>query len=76
MNTITAVPIQLITLKHALKMEIDTELGMQLTAEPALRIYKRLIADQAGIKVGRGLKGRIEALEIVESLLEQINERR
>lgn len=74
MNTITAVPVQLITLKHALKMEIDLE--MQLTNEPALRIYKRLIADQAGIKVGRGLKGRVEALEIVESLLEQINERR
>jgi hypothetical protein len=76
MNTITAVPIQLFTLKQALKIEIDTELKMQLTREPALRIYKRLIADQAGIKVGRGLKGRVEALEIVESLLEQINERR
>ena len=76
MIEITAVPIQLFTLKQALEIEIRTEMKMQLTAEPALRIYKRLIADQAGLKVGRGLKGRNEALEIVQSLLDQIDERR
>jgi hypothetical protein len=45
---------------------------MQLTREPALRIYKRLIADQAGMTVGRGVKGREDALFVVEDLLAQI----
>jgi hypothetical protein len=66
-------PIQMFILKQALEIEIKSGVGgMQLTREPALRIFKRLIADQAGITVGRGQKGRREALEIVESLLEQI----
>jgi hypothetical protein len=70
---ITTSPLQLIALKSALNLEIRTEGRMKVMAEPALKAYKRLIADQAGITVGRGQKGRQEALEVVESLLEQIN---
>lgn len=68
---ITASPIQMFLLKQALEIELKNK-GMQLTREPALRIYKRLIADQAGLPVGRGVKGRQEALDIVESLLAQM----
>jgi len=63
-------PIQMFLLKQALEIEIKSGVGgMQLTREPALRIFKRLIADQAGIKVGRGLKGRQEALDLVNAIL-------
>ena len=67
-------PIQMFILKQALEIEIKSGVGgMQLTREPALRIFKRLIADQAGIKVGRGIKGRQDALDIVEALLAELD---
>ena len=67
-------PIQMFILKQALEIEISSGVGgMQLTREPALRIFKRLIADQAGIKVGRGIKGRQDALDIVEALLAELD---
>jgi len=69
---ITISPIQLFALKQTIQFEIQTEGQARLMREPALKAYKRLIADQAGIKVGRGQKGRQEALEVVESLLEQV----
>lgn len=68
-------PIQMFILKQALEIEINSGVGgMQLTREPALRIFKRLIADQAGIKVGRGIKGRQEALDLVNQLLAKCDE--
>jgi hypothetical protein len=71
---IKIVPVQLFLIKKALEIELDTNLEMQLTREPAMKIYKRLIAEQAGIKVGRGMSGRQEALNIVNSLLEQLEQ--
>lgn len=65
-------PIQLITLKSVLEFEIKTEGKARLMRESALSAYKRLIADKAGIKVGRGQKGRNEAYLVVLDLLEQI----
>lgn len=41
-------------------------------SESALSAYKRLVADQAGLKVGRGQKGRNEALAVIEELLAQV----
>lgn len=69
MNTFTIAPIQLAVLKSALKFEIATEGRMKISRESALSSYKRLIAEPAGIKAGRGQKGRIEALQVVEELL-------
>jgi hypothetical protein len=69
--TVQIAPVQLVLLKQALEIELKHK-GMQLTREPALRIYKRLIADQAGMTVGRGVKGREDALFVVEDLLAQI----
>lgn len=69
---ITISPIQLFALKQTIQFEIQTEGQARLMREPALKAYKRLIADQAGLTVGRGQKGRRDALEIVESLLEQV----
>jgi len=63
--------IQLIVLRSALKFEITTEGKARTQREPALSAYKRLIAIPAGLRVGRGQKGRIEALEVVEALLAQ-----
>jgi hypothetical protein len=72
--SISVNPIQMFILKQALEIEIKSGVGgMQLTREPALRIFKRLIADQAGIKVGRGIKGRQDALDIVEALLAELD---
>ncbi len=70
---LTISPIQLIVLQSGLKLEIMSDCKMQMTArETALHAYKRLIADKAGWKTGRGLKGRQEALEVVEYLLDQV----
>jgi hypothetical protein len=69
---ITISPVQLVTLKAVLKFEIATEGKGRMIRESALSAYKRLIAEPAGIKAGRGQKGRIEALEIVEELLAQV----
>ena len=67
-------PIQMFILKQALEIEIKSGVGgIQLTREPALRIFKRLVADQAGIKVGRGIKGRQEALDLVNQLLAELD---
>lgn len=65
-------PIQLFTLKQCLEFEIKTDGKARLMRESALSAYKRLIADKAGLRVGRGLKGRREALEVVEELLAQV----
>ena len=65
-------PIQLIVLKQCIEFEIKTEGKARLMRESALSAYKRLIADKAGLKVGRGLKGRNEALAVVEELLAQV----
>ena len=69
---ITISPVQLVTLKAVLKFEIATEGKGRMMRESALSAYKRLVAEPAGIKAGRGQKGRIEALEIVEELLAQV----
>ena len=68
--------IQLFTLKTALELEIKTysTSKMQFTREPALRIFKRLVGDPLHLPAFRGLKGRYEALEIVESFLKQIED--
>lgn len=71
MVEIKIAPIQLVTLKSVIEFEIKTEGKAKLMRESALSAYKRLIADKAGIKVGRGQKGRYEALAVVEELLEQ-----
>jgi hypothetical protein len=74
MAQIAVNPIQMFILKQALEIEIKSGVGgMQLTREPALQIFKRLVAEQAGIKVGRGIKGRQEALDIVEALLAELD---
>jgi hypothetical protein len=74
MGQIAVNPIQMFILKQALEIEIKSGVGgFQLTREPALRIYKRLVADQAGLKVGRGIKGRQEALDIVNQLLAELD---
>lgn len=68
-------PIQMNLLKSALEIEIKSGVGgMQMTREPALSIYRRLVANQLGLKVGRGIKGRQEALDIVNQILEAINQ--
>jgi len=74
--TLNVSPVQLYLVSKALEIEISTWHGsrMRMTAEPALSIYKRLIADPAGLPVGRGLKGRQEALAIVEDFRAQIKE--
>lgn len=69
---ITLNVVQLIALKSALNLEIRTEGKLKATREPALKAYKRIVADVVGIQTGRGQKGRIEALEIVERLLAQV----
>jgi hypothetical protein len=63
--------LQLWLIKKALEIEISTYGNgkpMQITSEPALSIYRRLIANVYGIPVGRGLKGRKDALAIVEGM--------
>lgn len=71
--TIRISPIQLAVLKSGLKLEIATEGKVKFTRyETALASYKRLIAEPAGLKVGRGVKGREEALAVVEELLAQV----
>jgi hypothetical protein len=71
-KVVTFHPLQLSTLKMALETELRSGVGgMQLTREPALSIYKRLVADQLGLKVGRGLKGRQDALEVVQEILNE-----
>jgi hypothetical protein len=76
MVMVTVNPFQMTILKSALELEIKTEGRFKATREPALKIYQRLLADKAGIKVGRGQKGRLEALEVVETLLAQIKAER
>lgn len=72
--SVSVSPIQMFILKQALEIEIKSGVGgIQLTREPALRIFKRLVADQAGIKVGRGIKGRQEALDLVNQLLAELD---
>ena len=66
--------IQLIMLKSVLDFEIKTEGQARLMKEPALKAYKRLVADPAGFTMKRGQAGRIEALEIVQELLDQLSE--
>jgi hypothetical protein len=61
-------PVQLSVLQQALIFEIKT--GMVFAGQPALKIFKRLI----GVEVAKGQKGREQALEIVESLLAQLDE--
>jgi hypothetical protein len=60
-------PVQLSVLQQALIFEIKT--GMVFAGQPALKIFKRLI----GVEVAKGQKGREQALEIVESLLAQLD---
>jgi hypothetical protein len=69
-------PVQLELIKMALEIEIKTYEGnkMQMTREPALRIFDRLIGEPAGLVKFRGLKGRKEALAVVESFLAQIED--
>lgn len=68
--------LQLFTLKTALEIEIKTysTSKMQLTREPALRAFKRLIGDPLHLPTFRGLKGRYEALAIVEDFYKQIQD--
>lgn len=69
------IPVQMFLLKQALEIEIRSGVGgMQLTREPALSIYRRLVADQLGLKVGRGIKGRQQALEVVTEILAGIEQ--
>jgi hypothetical protein len=67
---------QLELIKMALELEIKTYSGikMQMTAEPALNIFARLIGEPAGYPKFRGLKGREQALDIVNFFLEQIED--
>lgn len=72
-------PIQLSLLEMALRIEIDSyqkhgKVTMTMTKEPALSIYRRLIAEPAGLPVGRGLKGRQQAYEVVTDFMAQIKE--
>jgi hypothetical protein len=72
-------PIQLSLLEMALRIEIDSyqkhgKVTMTMTKEPALSIYRRLIAEPAGLPVGRGLKGRQQAYEVVTDFMGQIKE--
>ena len=60
-------PVQLSVLQQALIFEIKT--GRVFAGQPALKIFKRLI----GVEVAKGQKGREQALEIVESLLAQLD---
>ena len=61
-------PVQLSVLQQALIFEIKT--GMVFAGQPALKIFKRLI----GVEVAKGQKGKEQALEIVESLLAQLDD--
>lgn len=66
-------PAQLQLLQLGLRLEIDTKGRVRFSRyETALASYKRLIAEPAGLKVGRGTKGREEALAIVKELLLQV----
>lgn len=69
-------PIQLDLIKMALEIEIKTynTSKMQMTAEPALRIFARLIGDQIGLPKFRGLQGRKDALQIVTDFLKQVED--
>jgi hypothetical protein len=69
-------PIQLELIKMALELEIRTYGGtrMRMTAEPALSIFARLIGEPAGYPKFRGLKGREQALDIVNFFLEQLED--
>ena len=72
-------PIQLSLLEMALRIEIDSyekygKVRMTMTKEPALSIYRRLIAEPAGLPVGRGLKGRQQAYQVVTDFMAQIKE--
>ena len=69
---------QLELIKMALELEIRTYGGtrMRMTAEPALNIFARLIGEPAGYPKFKGLKGRQQALDIVNFFLEQIEDGR
>jgi hypothetical protein len=71
-------PVQLELIKMALELEIKTYGGtkMQMTAEPALRIFARLIGEPIGLPKFRGLQGRKDALQIVTDFLSQCEDGR
>ena len=71
-------PVQLELIKMALELEIKTYGGtkMQMTAEPALRIFARLIGEPIGLPKFRGLQGRKDALQIVTDFLSQVEDGR
>ena len=68
---ITVSPVQLALLEQAINFEILVDGAGSITAEPALKIFKRLI----GVQVSKGMKGRHEALAIVRDLLAQCEEK-
>jgi len=66
-------PLQLITLRIGLNLEIKTEGKARFTQnETALESYKRLVADKAGFEIGEGQEGRYLAVWVVEDLLDQL----
>ena len=76
--TLEITPMQLELLETALEIEINTynTHKMQLTREPALRIFSRLIGDPIHLPKFRGLQGRKDALAIVKDFLKQIEDGR
>jgi hypothetical protein len=77
--TLEITPMQLSLIEMALKIEIDTwhnKTKMQMTREPALRIFSRLIGEPLHLPKFRGLQGRKDALEIVTDFLKQLEDGR
>jgi hypothetical protein len=77
--TLEITPVQLSLIEMALQIEIDTygnKTKMQMTREPALRIFSRLIGDPLHLPKFRGLQGRKDALAIVKDSLMQLEDGR